>query len=318
VTLAPDRVMGSVLGAAVGDALGNPVEFISSFEAIREKFGPDGVTGYVLFREDGGRRVAPYTDDTQMAEVVLRSLLESRDAGEGLEPAMRRMGQGFAHWVRSPQGGHRSPGMACMLGAKELARGRAWDEGDVDAGGCGSVMRAYPFGLLFAEDEARAESWAVAHSRLTHGHRMALAACAGMAAGTARAVKGAAPNDVLEAMVTACGRHDLRTAALCSDALARAEGGAKPDGVLEELRGWNAREALAAAVYVFARHPDSPRAALLEAANTPGDSDSIATLVGALVGARMGLGGLPNDWVAQLERTDELRVLALRVTKGAD
>jgi ADP-ribosylglycohydrolase len=118
--------------------------------------------------------------------------------------------------------------------------------------------------------------------------------------------------------VTACGRHDRRTAALCSDALARAEGGAKPDSVLEELLGWNAREALAAAVYVFARHPDSPRGALLEAANTPGDSDSIATLVGALVGARSGLGGLPKDWVSQLERTDELQALAQRITKVAD
>ncbi len=69
-------------------------------------------------------------------------------------------------------------------------------------------------------------------------------------------------------------------------------------------------EAIAAAVYVFARHPTSPRAGLLEAANTPGDSDSIATLVGALVGAVNGFGELPESWVAQLERTGELQALA--------
>jgi ADP-ribosylglycohydrolase len=318
VRLDDDRVIGSVLGAAVGDALGHPVEFISSLEAIRQKFGPNGVTGYALFWEDSGRQFAPYTDDTQMAEVVLRSLLDSRAVGEGLEPTMRRMGQGFAAWGRSPLGGHRAPGMACLRGARELARGRAWDAGDPEAGGCGSVMRAYPFGLLFAEDEARAEAWAVAHSRLTHGHSMALAACAGMAVGTARAVKGALPNEILEGIVKASGRHEQATAALCSDALAKAQGGAKSDRVLEMLLGWNAREAIAAAVYVFARHPDTPRAALLEAANTPGDSDSIATLVGALVGARTGLGGLPEDWIAQLERTDELQALAHCITKVAE
>lgn len=315
VKLDCDRLTGSILGAAIGDALGHPVEFLTSMEAIRQRFGPEGVTEYALFWEDGGRRFAPYTDDTQMAEVVLRALLDSRALGEGLEPAMRRMGQGFAAWERSPQGGHRAPGAACIRGARELANGRAWDAADREAGGCGSVMRAYPFGLLFAGDEARAEAWAVAHSRLTHGHPMALAACAGIAVGVARAVKDAAPDKVLKGIVEASGRHEEATAALCIDALAKAQGGQKPEPVLEVLLGWNAREALAAAVYVFARHPDNPRAALLEAANTPGDSDSIATLVGALVGARKGFGGLPEGWIAQLERTNELQALARRVSE---
>jgi ADP-ribosylglycohydrolase len=80
------------------------------------------------------------------------------------------------------------------------------------------------------------------------------------------------------------------------------------------LRGsWAAHEAIAAAVYVFARHPDDPRAAILEGANTPGDSDSIATLTGALAGARTGLDALPADWVRDIERSDELLALALEI-----
>ena len=50
--------------------------------------------------------------------------------------------------------------------------------------------------------------------------------------------------------------------------------------------------------------------ALLEAANSVGDSDSIATLVGALVGARCGLRSLPTDWVGHVERSPELLELA--------
>jgi len=305
-----ERVAGCVLGAAIGDALGHPVEFITSMEAIRRQFGPEGVTGYALFWEEDGRKFAPYTDDTQMAEVVLRSLLASLQAGESLEPAMQRMGQGFATWANWPLGGHRTPGLACLRGANQLGRGRAWDAADPEAGGCGSVMRAYPFGLLFADDEARAEAWATAHSRLTHGHPMALAACAGMAVGVARALTGAAAIDVLGGILQAAARHDGETAALCRAARAEAEAGTSPEDVLSRLLGWNAREAIAAAVYVFARHPAAPRAALLEAANTPGDSDSIATLVGALVGAVNGLGEFPEAWVAQLERTGELQALA--------
>jgi len=152
------RVAGCVLGAAIGDALGHPVEFLGSLEAIRRVYGPEGVTGFVLFWSDGAGRYAPYTDDTQMAEVVLRCLLAGREADEGLDATMARIGSGFAAWVDTPLGGHRAPGNACIRGARELAHGRAWNGGDPDAGGCGSVMRAYPFGLLFASDEARAES----------------------------------------------------------------------------------------------------------------------------------------------------------------
>ena len=72
---ARERVHGAVLGAAIGDALGYPVEFIRSVAEIRERYGPDGVTGYVRYREEEGRRFALYSDDTQMAEVVLRTLV---------------------------------------------------------------------------------------------------------------------------------------------------------------------------------------------------------------------------------------------------
>jgi ADP-ribosylglycohydrolase len=82
---------------------------------------------------------------------------------------------------------------------------------------------------------------------------------------------------------------------------------------LERLPGWAAHEAIAAAVYTFARHPDDPRAAMLEAANTPGDSDSLATLAGALTGCRAGLGAIPEEWVRDVERSAELIGLACRI-----
>jgi ADP-ribosylglycohydrolase len=146
-----------VLGAAIGDALGHPVEFIGSLEAIRKAYGPEGVTGYVLWWRDGAQRFAPYTDDTQMAEVTLRALLASCAACEALEPTMERIGRGYAEWAETPQGGHRAPGQACLRGARELRSGRPWRGGDPEAGGCGSVMRAHSFGVLFSHDESTAE-----------------------------------------------------------------------------------------------------------------------------------------------------------------
>lgn len=63
-------------------------------------------------------------------------------------------------------------------------------------------------------------------------------------------------------------------------------------------------------MFVVARHGSDLRGALLEGANAHGDSDSIATLAGALLGARVGLEALPREWIRDVERSDELMVLA--------
>ncbi|MEO9256654.1 MAG: ADP-ribosylglycohydrolase family protein, partial [Tepidiformaceae bacterium] len=74
--------------------------------------------------------------------------------------------------------------------------------------------------------------------------------------------------------------------------------------------------AISAAMFVAARHENDLRGALLEGANGSGDSDSIATLAGALLGARLGLEALPADWVRDVERSDELLALAGRAADG--
>lgn len=304
---------GAVLGAAIGDAMGHPTEFMT-LDAIRAKWPPAGVTGLELYWERGGRRFAPYTDDTQMAEAVLRSLLWARREQADLERAMQHLAQAFVDWAERPQGGHRAPGNACLAGARALAAGEHWSRaGGATAGGCGSVMRAYPFGLVHAHDLARCEAWSVAHSKLTHRDPIALGASAAMAIGVARVVRGEPTRVVLSEMIAAAARYSARTAAMMAEALDDADRGVPPEETLDRLRGWAAHEAIAAAVYLFARSPDDPARAILEGANSPGDSDSLATLAGALAGARGGLGALPEAWVRDVERSEELQALALEI-----
>jgi ADP-ribosylglycohydrolase len=305
-----DRVLGSVLGGAIGDALGHPTEFLDT-NAIRARWGEAGVTDYVLFWDDGGERFAPYTDDTQMAEQVLRGLLEGRDEQWGLDETMQAIGRRFVQWMVDPQGGHRAPGNACLAGCRALQGGIPWREaGGEQAGGCGSVMRAHPFGLVFADDPPRAEAWAVAHSALTHRDPIALAACAAMAVGVAGFVRGEPLDRVLDDAIAAALRWDATTAGMMGRARAEARAGVGPEQTLDRLRSWAAHEAIAAAIYLTARHPDDSTAAMLEGANAPGDSDSIASMAGALLGARCGASALRSDWIERLERTVELQLLA--------
>ncbi len=309
------RIAGTILGAAIGDAMGHPTEFLSA-GAIRRRFPPDGVRGYELRWERDGRTFAPYTDDTQMAEVVLRSLVKGRQAGSDLEAVMADMAGGFVEWRVNPQGGHRAPGNACLAGAAELASGVHWSvAGGATAGGCGSVMRAYPFGLVFADNLAMAEEWAVQHSGMTHRDPIALAACAAMAIGVARALAVQPLDTILQAMVDAAARHSLPTAQMMLEAIDEAYAGTDPGVVLRRLQGWAAHEAIAAAVFVLARHPIDARSAILEGANAHGDSDSIATLAGALIGATVGIDALPPEWVRDVERSQELLDLAAKTAE---
>jgi len=310
----PDAIAGAILGAAIGDAMGRPTEFLSMAE-IHHRYGPDGVAGLLLDAGEEGHRFARYTDDTQMAEVVLRAQVDVRDHHDDLDATMRRIAAGFIAWSHRPDLAHRAPGNACLAGCRALERGVAWHEaGGATEGGCGSVMRCYPFGLLFADDLDRAEQWAVAHSKLTHRDPIALAACAAMATGMVRILHHAPVDEVLATMVAAARRYSERTAAMMEQAIQEARNGVGPEVTLDRLRGWAAHEAIAAACYLFARHPDEPAAAILEGANTPGDSDSLATLAGALTGGRCGIDALPPAWVHDVERYEELLDLAHRAT----
>jgi ADP-ribosylglycohydrolase len=131
-----------------------------------------------------------------------------------------------------------------------------------------------------------------------------------MSVGVALTLRGEVVESVLDAMVTAAARQDDGTSEMIARAVDEARSGVSPEVTLDRLRGWAAHEAISAAAYVVARHHSDPRAAILEGANTPGDSDSIATLAGALVGARTGLEGLPPEWIRDVERSAELLTLA--------
>ena len=137
-----------------------------------------------------------------------------------------------------------------------------------------------------------------------------------MAVGIALIVRGEPVATVVAAMVETARRYSEPTADMMHRALDEAAAGTGPEVTLDRLRAWAAHEAIAAAVYVFVRHPDDLVAAVREGANTPGDSDSIATLAGALVGARVGLEGVPRAWCERIENASELfalpRALAAR------
>jgi ADP-ribosylglycohydrolase len=311
-----EQYTGAIVGLAVGDALGYPAEFRSREQILRE-IGPEGITDFIRCQDPRfsrpfivGKEHPPgtYTDDTQMSLAVAEGLLA---AGEGaLDEIMGEIGRRFVRWSGS-QDNDRSPGQTCMTGCANLRRGVHWREAGVQSSkGCGSAMRVGPIGLYYAGDLDRLFEVARASSLLTHGHDAAVEGAAAAALMVALALEGAGPEEVFTEITRHCGGRSADFDACLERVPAlrdRPPGEVLREGALGEA--WVAEEAVASALYCFWRHPDDYRAAVLTAVNTDGDSDSIATITGSVLGARLGLEGIPAPWVSGVENTDRLQEL---------
>lgn len=202
-----DRVRGSLLGGAIGDALGWPIEFLG-LDQIRERYGAEGVTGFLPQRDE----TAPQriTDDTQMTLFTAEGLLRSMPGSDPLWSVRRA----YLRWlstqrteppVPEPDGwlasqrflyAARAPGTTCMSGLGQQAREYVGPNPFGEPGrvnphskGCGTVMRSAPFGLAGLGAE-RAFGTAAQCAQLTHGHPTGYLAAGAFAALVDRVISG--------------------------------------------------------------------------------------------------------------------------------
>ncbi|MFF3597330.1 ADP-ribosylglycohydrolase family protein [Kitasatospora indigofera] len=321
---------GTLLGLAIGDAMGRPTEFLPVGRIAAD---------WPEWRELPLPKRALVTDDTQMTLAVARALRTALERGPlGPLRLERPLREEFVDWWRSPDN-NRAPGMTCLRSCERLRDGRRWqDATDVGSKGCGANMRVAPVGLLPGLTEEECAGAAQLQSALTHGHPTALAA-SDLTAYTVRLlVRGTAPAE-LPALLRAyalgqrAGYHaywlgDLADRAQdpsaesfitrgwddCLHVLDRLDAAlAAPDletdPCLATGEGWIAEEAFATGLLCFLLLPDDPVAAVRRAAWSSGDSDSLACLAGAFAGAHHGAGAWPAEWVERIEHRDELLAL---------
>lgn len=331
-TLIYDRFRGVLLGGAVGDALGWPIEFLT-LEQILDRYGAAGLTTYAPGPDDSVHR--HITDDTQMTLFTAEGLLRTTPGSDPV-PVLR---QSYLRWLRTQQEPEpepipdgwlaglpylhavRAPGNACMGGlirqAKQyLPPSPLGVAGPVnpDSKGCGTVMRSAPFGLAALGPE-RAFDTAARGAQLTHGHPTGYLSAGAFAALIDRVVGGmdlrTAVRDTI-AQVESC-PAGAETGAALRKAVAAADAGAATAAGVESVgAGWVAEECLAIAVYcaLDALRSDDVRGALLLSVNHSGDSDSTGATTGNLLGACYGLQALPLDWCALVEGRDDLARVA--------
>lgn len=346
-----DRIRGSLMAGAAGDALGYTVEFMS-LDEIRRRYGQKGITRFELIN---GK--ALISDDTQMTLFTANGILMgvTRGAMRGIFGSFEDyVGEAYkdwyytqtgikskfskdtwhATWLRDlPEMAHRrAPGNTCLSACDAMLNHR---EVSNDSCGCGGIMRVAPMPLFIAAhgymsmeitDKTTAEI-----ARITHKHPFGFLPAA-MLSHLILSVMDKSVDEV---------RRDITALALQSaEAVSNlypnefvaeklflikltqkaitlaANDCSDTDNIRKLGEGWTGHEAWAIAVYCAIRHIDNPAQAIIAAVNHDGDSDSTGSICGNIVGAIYGYDMLKRHRTfcpdgAELEQTLELSNIIL-------
>jgi ADP-ribosylglycohydrolase len=299
------RFRGCLLGLAVGDALGAPVEFWD-LPRIRLKYGMAGIQDFDSWGSYPEFAAGSYTDDTQMSLATARGLIKAVERWRRTErfiPATD-VYQEYLAWRKAQTDPvkRRLPGATCLTALEDGNPGTV-DEPLNDSKGAGGVMRVAPAGLVFPPADAFRE--AMAYAALTHGHPSGFLPAGLLAETIARIMRDSSPRVAALHSLTALGDFypaSEETQLKVRQALEASETSQHEESVILDLgEGWVGEEALAIALYCAIRHADDFRAGVLAAVNITGDSDTTGSITGAILGALLGEEGIPAEWRSGVE-----------------
>jgi ADP-ribosyl-[dinitrogen reductase] hydrolase len=286
--------VGSVLGLAIGDALGAPFEF------QRASSIPSPLPAFE--RPWMGRPPGTWTDDTAMARNLWTSLVASGGALD-LEDVRAR----HLRWLATgpPDVGNqtRAALREAERGTEEPARAVFERRGPEVSAGNGSVMYCAPLGVVRAREPERLLEEAPALSRLTHWDGRCQTACLAVTLAVAALVRGEPARDAVVAAVAAVeDREGGEELAHLVDEAGRARRIDGPDMGFTLFTAGIALQVAADGLGV--------EEGLRHVVGLGGDTDTNAAVAGALLGALHGVEGLPPAWLERLHDGAEIRAEA--------
>ncbi|MFF3615049.1 ADP-ribosylglycohydrolase family protein [Streptomyces sp. NPDC002580] len=325
---AADRAAGVLLGAAVGDALGVPYEFKAT---LSEDQQPRMIGGGLGPYEPG-----EYSDDTQMQVCIAQVAATGADLRS--PEALDAIAANFQGWLgegASDVGNQtslilsvaaRAPGSA---GTAMREAAREYTAGNARSAGNGSLMRTGIVALAHLGDAAVMAEAAVAVSALTHPDPDCADACVLWCSGIRTAVLDGTFDGVRAGLDLLPAERRALWAERLDEAEARPPHHFANNGwVVHALQAaWSAitRTAVPELNPAEGSFPAQHLRSALEAAVRAGtDTDTVAAIAGALLGARWGCSGVPLEWQRAvngwpgLDGTDLVRLALLTSRGGSD
>lgn len=298
------RFQGSLLGLAIGDALGMPVEGMRA-SAIRDKYGR-----VRDFMDAPWRmlKAGQWTDDTKMMLCHARSI--ARMGGFDAADTARE----FVAWYESND--WRGLGRATYDSLRRLQAGcspsQSGMQGEMAAGN-GGAMRIAPMGLIDCLDLEKLREDTRAAVTITHDNREAVAGSQAVAYVVARAARGDLDLDrIVSDTVAYIG--PCQTAERLHMAQRFLEAGMAVEEALARLgTSGYVVETVSSAVFCFLSSPHDFEHTVSRAVEGGLDSDTTGAVAGSMSGAFCGLDSIPARWREQVEAADEILELAGRI-----
>jgi len=311
-----ERFLGTILGCAVGDALGAPFEGAppASF-----RFSPDEP---VRFRKIPGFPIGQYTDDTQLTLATMRAMCRTKSV-DGAEIA--------AEFVKLWQRGEIvGPGASCTEAVHNMmSLGMSWEDAGTPPGraGNGTAMRAAPIGLWHQAHPEHIERDATISSIITHRDPRSVAGTIAVAKAVSLCLESGklSPCETLQNISDSV-RNTSRLFSQCIDELAewltlepvdalpRIYAAGDPD-IGPRQPAWVTAYVIPTvlcSLYFFFRTPQSFTESVVGGINAGGDADTVGAITGAVSGAFNGISSIPSTLVETVK--DSKEILALTET----
>ena len=343
-----DRVRGSLIGGAIGDALGFPVEFIYSYEEIQRRYGENGITRLQTEQwwTESSIGKAVISDDTQMTLFTALGLLNAKEKGMAPVPAICHA---YVEWFYTQKGFRskrfndcwigdlpemnvrRAPGRTCISALEKIIQG---GEPMNASKGCGGIMRVAPIPLYgFSQnripDVSALDNLAADAAKLTHEHPLGYIPAYVMSHIIYRLATDESPTNeafheyVHEVMRMADDKYGFKSQSMQTlhtlvDLALELSSKDSPDyeAIQQIGGGWVAEETLAIAVYCCAKYFDDFEKAMIASVNHGGDSDSTGAVTGNILGAAIGYEAIPKHFKADLQLHDVILHVADDLWRG--
>ncbi|MHA1748831.1 MAG: ADP-ribosylglycohydrolase family protein [Promethearchaeota archaeon] len=305
-----DKYRGCLLGLAIGDALGAPIEFMS-LEEIKKHYGKNGISDF-----DGwnGFKPGTYTDDTQMSLATaigcIRALQRFIERGICHPPTI--IYHRYLEWLETqndPQQ-RRAPGNTCLNALQNGIMG-SFENKINDSKGCGGVMRTAPAGLAFPPK--RAFENGAKFAALTHTHPSGYLSAGFLSEIIAYIIREKTLPEAIELGMEQLIMYNGYEETLEKIKLAKkllASGDSVNKSIQKIGEGWVGEEALAISLFCSLKFIDDWKKGTLAAVNHSGDSDSTGSITGAILGTLLGIEAIPNKWVKNVENSEKIQKIA--------
>lgn len=321
--LVEDRIKGLIFGAACGNSLGGASVGLKYRDI--SGFRESGVTGVRDFANGLAKSGAPdhkageLLADAMLGLVLAESVLATRGRLDEVDLKQR-----YAQLLENEAFLKSSPGAAALTGLRKLVDGAAPADSGLEALHANVAARAFALGALPGGSKTDEPLEAAAkQAKLSHGDERAVAAAAVVADSIQYFVKGGKletaedVRDYVRHEYAIAERLDERFAESWDDVAPDLDYANPPDDLPYSLINVESTvtELVPTAVGIFLIFRHDLEEAICAAARAGGDTDTVATIVGALAGAYHGASKLPERWLDNIGDKERLEDTASRLAQ---